>query len=703
MNQAEFEELVLSMNESPSSAQMKTVLDAFRAAEGAAASELAGKIDVLWDAWGEAEMTREQAEFCVELAAAVPALSNGFRPVLENAMRTLLPRYLGGSPFIRALGLRDNNVRFYEMVWRFRKLLALRNGMILFRAGSWSVAGAPDDVTGALTVTAYGGRGYTTSVPIDAVLKEAAMLAPGLETNRITDPARVMNMTGGEFRAMVRKKAMSSVSENQMRAMAQSVLGNRKNEADFEAWWSNEEVRSTTGVAVRTSSNGRSLQEIMILLDKEAAEGKNDQYGDADVAALTAFFTRLLPETARMQSADLGKVIARLVERTRKEDLQKMFQPLCSKAPFWPADPMRVPLEQFAVWGALPSRNLTELARATGMIFDVKYLAGCVHRLPLKALNAVCAELPQEVLLEILRGTANCSCDLLLWVWKNRKKAKLPEDVLKLICMDEVVHALSQEKLPREWGPAQRELKIHFLEKKDFHEQLIRSAEGDAESIASTLQGALFLSPGERQSLLVKLSSLSAKLTDLIENGAGQKILNAGLSANDRRIDVPETANVNYTSVKSYERLMAELNDLINVQQPENREALAIARAHGDFRENAEFDAAKERRNFLSRRRSELERDLANLQTVSFANVSTEVAEIGTMLDLEDASGKAIRYYLLGAWDGNPEKNYLAYRTPLGKALMNHRAGDVIQVPDGRKLTLKAISALPAEVLAEME
>ncbi|MBQ7394794.1 MAG: GreA/GreB family elongation factor [Lentisphaeria bacterium] len=702
MNQAEFEELVLSMNENPSASRMKAVLDAFQKAEGAAA-ELAGKMEILWDAWAEVEMIREQAEFCVELASAVPALTPAFRPVLENAMRTLLPRYLGGNPFIRALGLRDNNVHFYEMVWRFRKLLALRNGMILFRAGSWSVAGAPDDATGALTVTAYGGRGYATSVPIESVLKEAALLAPGLETNRITDPARVMAMTGGEFRAMVRKKAMSSVSENQMRAMAQSVLGNRKNEEEFAAWWSNEEVRSTTGVAVRTSSNGRSLQEIMILLDKEAAEGKNEQYGEADVAALTAFFTRLLPETARRQSADLGKVIARLVERTRKEDLQKMFQPLCSKAPFWPADPMRVPLEQFAVWGSLPAKNLTELARATGMIFDVEYLAGCVLRLPLKALNAVCMELPPETLLEILRATSNCSCDLLLWVWKNRKKAKLPEDVMKLICIDEVVHALSQEKLPREWGPAQRELKVHFLEKKDFHEQLIRSAEGDAESIASTLQGALFLSPGERQSLLVKLSSLSKKLTDLIENGAGQKILNAGLSANDRRIDVPDTVEVNYTSAKSFERLMAELNDIINVQQPENREALAVARAHGDFRENAEFDAAKERRNFLSRRRSELERELGNLQTVSFANVSTEMAEIGTMLDLEDASGKAIRYYLLGAWDGNPEKNYLAYRTPLGKALLHHRAGDVIQLPDGRKVTLKAISALPADVLAEME
>ena len=701
MNQTEFEELVLSMGDSPSVKQLKTVQDALHAAEGSAQAELAAKLDVLWDGWAEAEMTREQAEFCVDLASNVPSLSADFRPALETALRTLLPRYLGGSPFVRALGLRDHNTRYYEIIWRYRKLLALRNGTIIFRNGNWSIAGAPDDVTGALSVSAYGGRGYATSIPIEAVLKEGSLLSPGLETNRITDPARVAAMTGGEFRAMVRKKAMSAISENQMRAMAKSVLGNRKTDEEFETWWSNDEVRSTTGVVTRSSSCGRSLQEITLLLDQEAKAGKNDMYGEADVASLTAFFTRLLPATARMQAADLGKVVARLVARTRAEDMQKMLSPLRSKAPFWPADPGHAPLADFAVWGGLPSKNLTELARATAIIFDTAYLTGCLNRLPLKALNAVCAEIPPETLVEILRGADNCSCDLLLWVWKNRKK--LPADLYKLINVDNVVHALSQEKLPREWGPAQRELKVHFLEKKDFHEQLIRNAEGDAESFAATLQGALFLSPGERQSLLVKLSSLSEKLTSLIESGAGQKILNAGLNARDRRIDVSEEAAGNFTSIKSYARLMAELDDIINVQQPENREALATARAHGDFRENAEFDAAKERRNFLTRRRNELERELGNLQTVSFANVPTDAAEIGTMLDLEAADGTTIRYFLLGAWDGDPDKNYLAYRTPLGKALLHHRSGDTITLPDGRTVTLKAISALPPEVLAEME
>ena len=702
MNQTEFEELVLGMGDNPSVKQLKAVQDALHAAEGSAQAELAAKLDILWDVWADTEeMTREQAEFCVDLASNVPALSADFRPALETALRVLLPRYLGGSPFIRALGLRDHNTRYYEIIWRYRKLLALRNGTIIFRAGNWSIAGAPDEVTGSLSVSAYGGRGFATSIPIDAVLKEGSLLSPGLETNRITDPARVAAMTGGEFRAMVRKKAMSAISENQMRAMARSVLGNRKTEEEFETWWSNDEVRSTTGVVVRTSSHGRSLQEITILLDKEAEAGKNDTYGEEDVASLTTFFTRLLPATARMQAADLGKVVARLVARTRTEDMQKMLSPLRSKAPFWPEEPDRAPLADFAVWGGLPAKNLTELARATAIIFDTEYLTGCLNRLPLKALNAVCAEIPQATLVEILRGADNCSCDLLLWVWKNRKK--LPEDVCRLVNVDNVVHALSLEKLPREWGPAQRELKVHFLEKKDFHEQLIRNANGDAESFAATLQGALFLTPGERQSLLVKLSSLSEKLTSLIESGAGQKILNAGLNANDRRIDVPDESSAVFTSSKSFARLMAELDNIINVQQPENREALATARAHGDFRENAEFDAAKERRNFLTRRRNELERELGKLQPVSFVNVSTDTAEIGTMLDLEAADGKPIRYYLLGAWDGNPDKNYVAYRTPLGQAMLHHRTGDRITLPTGQEVTLKTISALPPEVLAEME
>ena len=159
-----------------------------------------------------------------------------------------------------------------------------------------------------------------------------------------------------------------------------------------------------------------------------------------------------------------------------------------------------------------------------------------------------------------------------------------------------------------------------------------------------------------------------------------------------------------YTSLASHRRLTQELHDIINIHQPENREALKTARAHGDFRENAEFDAAKERRNFLTRRRSELERDLARINALDFSTIQpSQYVDLGVTVTLAVSGGSDEVYYFLGAWDGDPEKNYLSYKTKLGEVLRHHQIGDNVTLPDGRAASIKAIDALPEAVLKDME
>ena len=133
-------------------------------------------------------------------------------------------------------------------------------------------------------------------------------------------------------------------------------------------------------------------------------------------------------------------------------------------------------------------------------------------------------------------------------------------------------------------------------------------------------------------------------------------------------------------------------------------EALKTARAHGDFRENSEFDAAKERRNYLSRRRGELERELANIQPVLMNQVQvSDTAVIGSTVEIQ-LEGKAKEtYYLLGAWDGDPERRFLSYRTRLGKALLNCKVGDNFKGPDGNPGKLLAVAPLPPELIAELD
>ena len=219
----------------------------------------------------------------------------------------------------------------------------------------------------------------------------------------------------------------------------------------------------------------------------------------------------------------------------------------------------------------------------------------------------------------------------------------------------------------------------------------------------SLLQSALFLSSGERQSLMVKLARQSKELQEYLESGAGQKILNAGIGKTETVAAVP-VHEPSYTSVKSHKVLIKELDDIINIHVPENREALKTARAHGDFRENSEFDAAKERRNYLSRRRSELERELANIQPVVMKQVEvSDTAVIGSEIEIQLAGSQSEKYYLLGAWDGDPDRRFLSYRTRLGKAVLNCRAGETFEGPDGKPAKLIAVSVLPAEIIAELD
>ena len=77
-------------------------------------------------------------------------------------------------------------------------------------------------------------------------------------------------------------------------------------------------------------------------------------------------------------------------------------------------------------------------------------------------------------------------------------------------------------------------------------------------------------------------------------------------------------------------------------------------------------------------------------------------AVIGTEIDLEYADGAKETYSLLGAWDGNPERKFLSYKTRLGEAVLNRKVGDSFKIGDrGCKLT--AVRPLPAELIAELD
>lgn len=135
-------------------------------------------------------------------------------------------------------------------------------------------------------------------------------------------------------------------------------------------------------------------------------------------------------------------------------------------------------------------------------------------------------------------------------------------------------------------------------------------------------------------------------------------------------------------SWESLERRKAEFDELVNKRVPENVKEISIARSYGDLRENAEFKAAKEMQRVLNRRRAETERELSLARGTDFSNVDTSQAGIGTVVTLKNVTtGETDVYTLLGAWDTDPERGVISYKSALAQALMGKKIGDQLKAP----------------------
>jgi transcription elongation GreA/GreB family factor len=137
-------------------------------------------------------------------------------------------------------------------------------------------------------------------------------------------------------------------------------------------------------------------------------------------------------------------------------------------------------------------------------------------------------------------------------------------------------------------------------------------------------------------------------------------------------------------SWSSLEKRKAEYEDLVKKKIPENTKEIAVARSYGDMRENFEFKAAKQMQAVLARQRAELEQALQNARGTSFENPDTSRVSIGTIVTVRDkASKKQETYTILGAWDGDPDRNIISYQTAIGQALLGHKAGETVTLPNG--------------------
>jgi transcription elongation factor GreA len=130
------------------------------------------------------------------------------------------------------------------------------------------------------------------------------------------------------------------------------------------------------------------------------------------------------------------------------------------------------------------------------------------------------------------------------------------------------------------------------------------------------------------------------------------------------------------------EKLREELNHLKTVMRPKITEAIAEARAHGDLKENAEYHAAREQQSFAEGRIKEIEGKLSNCQIIDVTQLNAHGKVVfGATVDLADAeSGDEVTYQIVGEDEADIKQGMISITSPIARALIGKREGDVATV-----------------------
>lgn len=138
---------------------------------------------------------------------------------------------------------------------------------------------------------------------------------------------------------------------------------------------------------------------------------------------------------------------------------------------------------------------------------------------------------------------------------------------------------------------------------------------------------------------------------------------------------------------EGYEKLAEELHHLKTKKRREAADNLEKARAHGDLRENSEYETAKEAKHQLESRIGMLEQKLAHAKVVDPSEIRTDKAFLGVTFEVKNLnSGDTFRYTLVSQDEADIAKGKISVTSPIGKGLLGKGPNETveIQVPAGK-------------------
>jgi transcription elongation factor GreA len=140
-----------------------------------------------------------------------------------------------------------------------------------------------------------------------------------------------------------------------------------------------------------------------------------------------------------------------------------------------------------------------------------------------------------------------------------------------------------------------------------------------------------------------------------------------------------------YLTAEGAERLRQELENLKGPMREQLAQRLRAAIQMGDLSENADYISAKEEQGFLEGRIQELSQILNNYQLIDETKVHRDLVDIGSHVTIQEEGFEAETYHIVGPKEADPYKARISHASPIGRALLGHRVGDLVtaDTPNG--------------------
>jgi len=138
------------------------------------------------------------------------------------------------------------------------------------------------------------------------------------------------------------------------------------------------------------------------------------------------------------------------------------------------------------------------------------------------------------------------------------------------------------------------------------------------------------------------------------------------------------SSNVTYVTPEGLQKIEKELDYLLTVKRSEIAQHLHEASEYSNEWENNEYYVAWEEQSFVEGRIRELEHKLANVKVIT-CDHSNDIVQIGSTIIVQENGKSSENYKIVGTLEANSMEGLISNESPLGQALLNHKAGDEVE------------------------